>query len=95
MKKIMVFLMVVSTNAFAQFQPMKVCGDRALVIDRRDEVITVDRAGNREHRTYYQLVLKDRNIIQDFISKGALDSHIINRKGELIANLVKNESGQF
>lgn len=91
MKTAILFLSLFSSQAFAQlnYQPIAVCGDRALVIDRAQETYVVDRTGRTETRTYYQLVLKNQEIIRDFIGRGAINPVEVNGKGEFIVSLVQ------
>ena len=89
MKLLFLATFIFSTSAFAQleYKPIAICGNNALVIDQARESVVVSRAGTIENRVYYQLVLKDQEIVRDFISKGAIYSNQINSKGEFILGI--------
>jgi hypothetical protein len=88
MKTAFIFLSLFSTATFAQnYRPLAICGDRDLVIDQASQIIVTDRAGTTRTQTSYQMVLKNDEIIGDFISKGAFRNAEVKNKGEILLNL--------
>lgn len=98
MKFFVLGLVLISTSAFAQYgkyNSIKDCGNGSFVIDQKIELESAGRGQRTLEKKYYQIVLRNSEIIADFKSKNALNSNQLNTKGELVREMVKNESGQL
>ena len=78
-----------ATKANENYSAIKVCGDRALVVDQKEILIRTSRGDRGTLQKYQQLVLTNKEIIRDFISRGAIDPVELNYKGEFIVELTK------
>jgi len=93
-KLILIFVTgLITTAAFAEgnFTPMSICGDRSLVVDKKEILEQHDRGGPIIKKSYYQLVLKNEEIIRDFLSKGAIAPSELNSKGEFNLNIAQEQ----
>jgi hypothetical protein len=91
------FLLTTSTIALADtgFSPIAVCGNRSLVIDSRTITYQTDRGGRTRTDSYYQVVLKNDDVVRDFISKGAIGTNEVNSKGEFLHDIVRESQNKF
>jgi hypothetical protein len=67
--------------AFA-YRPLVICGSEDPNGNTEVDNVTVERGGSYRN----QLVLRNANIIDDFISKGAIHPEEINERGEFIVS---------
>jgi hypothetical protein len=98
MKFLVLGLVMISTSAFAQYgqyNAIKDCGSGSFVIDQKIELESAGRGRPTIEKKYYQIVLRNADVIADFKFKNAVNSNQLNAKGELVREVVKNESGQF
>ncbi|MEN9724409.1 MAG: hypothetical protein RJB38_2395 [Pseudomonadota bacterium] len=73
----------------SEWAPLVTCGNRALVVDKTSQPIYAGRGGIIGYQDYFQLVLNSRDILDDFVAKGAIPPHAreVQVTGEFVTNL--------
>ncbi len=76
-----------------EYSPITVCGDRALTVDVKTVAMQSGPGQPIFYVNYYQLVLKNPEVIGYFISRGAIAQYELNSNGEYILELGAETTG--
>jgi hypothetical protein len=87
----------IHATEYGKFSPINICGERALVVDKRVDLYSSGRGQPTQEHNSYQLVLKNKDIIEYFKSTGAIKETEVNSQGEFLLNLTaeKNSASEF
>ena len=90
-KLVLSVVLTLSTVPALAARPLVICGNEDPKGNTELDNLTVVRGGNYEN----QLVIRNTNIIDDFIKKGAIDRGELNDKGEFIVYGLGNPPTQI